>query len=300
MLPAITDIHAAYPDAQIDWVAEESFAQIPTWHPAVNAVIPVAHRRWRKQWWSAQSKKERAAFKERLTQTHYDIVLDMQALLKTVWITRLARGVKHGLDWKSAREPLCSMFYDVKHRVEFWQPAITRQRLLAALTFHYDITEAPNYGLQGITDAVVQEPIAMIMPSASRDDKLWPESSWHQVFDFLQEKNLGLRLLAGNENEAQRAQALIAGRENAVVLPRMGLTEVAHELAKAQIMIGLDSGLTHLSAALERPTIGIYKASTPVRTPLVSTAYTASLGDRGQEPSAEVVLSAIQQAFSQG
>lgn len=300
MLPAITDIHAAYPDAQIDWVAEESFAQIPTWHPAVNAVIPVAHRRWRKQWWSAQSKKERAAFKERLTQTHYDIVLDMQALLKTVWITRLARGVKHGLDWKSAREPLCSMFYDVKHRVEFWQPAITRQRLLAALTFHYDITEAPNYGLQGITNAVVQEPIAMIMPSASRDDKLWPESSWHQVFDFLQEKNLGLRLLAGNENEAQRAQALIAGRENAVVLPRMGLTEVAHELAKAQIMIGLDSGLTHLSAALERPTIGIYKASTPVRTPLVSTAYTASLGDRGQEPSAEVVLSAIQQAFSQG
>lgn len=300
MLPAITDIHAAYPDAQIDWVAEESFAQIPTWHPAVNAVIPVAHRRWRKQWWSAQSKKERAAFKERLTQTHYDIVLDMQALLKTVWITRLARGVKHGLDWKSAREPVCSMFYDVKHRVEFWQPAITRQRLLAALTFHYDITEAPNYGLQGITNAVVQEPIAMIMPSASRDDKLWPESSWHQVFDFLQEKNLGLRLLAGNENEAQRAQALIAGRENAVVLPRMGLTEVAHELAKAQIMIGLDSGLTHLSAALERPTIGIYKASTPVRTPLVSTAYTASLGDRGQEPSAEVVLSAIQQAFSQG
>ena len=107
-------------------------------------------------------------------------------------------------------------------------------------------------------------------------------------------------MLAGNENEAQRAQALIAGRENAVVLPRMGLTEVAHELAKAQIMIGLDSGLTHLSAALERPTIGIYKASTPVRTPLVSTAYTASLGDRGQEPSAEVVLSAIQQAFSQG
>lgn len=300
MLPAITDIHAAYPDAQIDWVAEESFAQIPTWHPAVNAVIPVAHRRWRKQWWSAQSKKERAIFKERLIQTHYDIVLDMQALLKTVWITRLARGVKHGLDWKSAREPLCSMFYDVKHRVEFWQPAITRQRLLAALTFHYDITEAPNYGLQGITNAVVQEPIAMIMPSASRDDKLWPEAYWHQVFDFLQEKNLGLRLLAGNENEAQRAQALIAGRENAVVLPRMGLTEVAHELAKAQIMIGLDSGLTHLSAALERPTIGIYKASTPVRTPLVSTAYTASLGDRGQEPSAEVVLSAIQQAFSQG
>lgn len=299
MLPAITDIQVAYPEAQIDWVVEESFAQIPTWHPAVHDVIPVAHRRWRKQWWSVQSKKERAAFKQRLIQTRYDVVLDMQALLKTVWITRLAQGVKHGLDWKSAREPLCSLFYDVKHRVEFWQPAITRQRLLASLAFDYEYDSVPNYGLQGITDTVKIEPVAMIMPSASRDDKLWPEKSWHQVFDFLQQHGLGLRLLAGNESEAKRAQALIAGRENAVVLPRMGLTEVAHELAKAQIMIGLDSGLTHLSAALERPTIGIYKASTPVRTPLVSTAYTASLGDRGQEPSAEVVLSAIQQAFNQ-
>lgn len=300
MLPAITDIKTRFPDAQIDWVVEESFAQIPAWHPAIHEVIPVAHRRWRKQWWSAQSKKERHAFKERLTQTQYDVVLDMQALLKTVWITRLAKGVKHGLDWKSAREPLCSLFYDVKHRVEFWQPAITRQRLLASLAFDYPCTGAPNYGLQGITHAVAVEPIAMIMPSASRDDKLWPETSWHQVFDFLQKSGLGLRLLAGNEHEAERARQLLIGRENAVVLPRMGLTEVAHELAKARIMVGLDSGLTHLSAALERPTIGIYKASTPVRTPLISSAYTASLGDRGQEPSAEVVLSAIQQAFSLG
>lgn len=300
MLPAITDMQAVFPDAQIDWVVEESFAQIPTWHPAIHTVIPVAHRRWRKQWWSAQTKKERKAFKQRLLQTQYDVVLDMQALLKTVWITRLAKGVKHGLDWKSAREPVCSLFYDVKHRVEFWQPAITRQRLLASLAFDYAYEGAPDYGLQSITNAVTVEPVAMIMPSASRDDKLWPETSWHQVFDFLQEKGLGLRLLAGNEHEAERAQQLIANRENAVVLPRMGLTEVAHELAKAHIMVGLDSGLTHLSAALERPTIGIYKASTPVRTPLVSRAYTASLGDRGQEPSAEVVLSAIQQAFSLG
>ncbi len=300
MLPAISDMAAAYPQAQIDWVVEESFAQIPEWHPAVNQVIPVAHRRWRKQWWSAQSKRERAAFKNRVQQTQYDVVLDMQALLKTVWITRLARGEKHGLDWKSAREPLCSLFYDVKHKVEFWQPAITRQRLLASLAFDYPLITDPNYGLQGITDTVAVEPVAMIMPSASRDDKLWPEASWHRVFDFLQAQGLALRLLAGNEHEAQRAQALIAGRENAVVLPRMGLTEVACELAKASIMVGLDSGLTHLSAALERPTIGIYKASTPVRTPLVSSAYTASLGDRGQEPSADVVLSAIQQAFSHG
>lgn len=300
MLPAMSDIATHYPDAQIDWVVEESFTEIPQWHPAIHEVIPVAHRRWRKNWWSATSRAERAAFKQRLRQTRYDIVLDMQALLKTVWITRLAYGQKHGLDWKSAREPLASLFFQKKHRVEFWQPAITRQRLLASLALDYSYQGEPDYGLQAITTAVEIEPVALIMPSASRDDKLWPEASWHKVFDYLQNQGLGLRLLAGSPAEAQRAQQLIVGRDNAEVLPRMGLTDVAHALAKATVMVGLDSGLTHLSAALERPTIGIYKASTPVRTPLVSRAYTASLGDRGQEPSAELVLSAVQQALNRG
>lgn len=82
MLPAMSDIATHYPDAQIDWVVEESFTEIPQWHPAIHEVIPVAHRRWRKNWWSATSRAERAAFKQRLRQTRYDIVLDMQALLK--------------------------------------------------------------------------------------------------------------------------------------------------------------------------------------------------------------------------
>lgn len=62
-------------------------------------------------------------------------------------------------------------------------------------------------------------------------------------------------------------------------------------------MIGLDSGLTHLSAGLGRPTIGIYKASTPVRTPLQGAAYTASLGERGQAPDAGRVIAAIDEAL---
>src|SRR3546814_4025507 len=79
----------------------------------------------------------------------------------------------------------------------------------------------------------------------------------------------------------------------------MNLTEVARVLAGARMMVGLDSGLTHLSAGLGRPTIGIYKASTPVRTPLEGPAYTASLGERGNAPSAETVLSAVEQARSE-
>ncbi len=52
-LPALTDAQQAIPGIQFDWVVEEGFAQIPTWHSAVNQVIPVVIRRWRKNWFSA-------------------------------------------------------------------------------------------------------------------------------------------------------------------------------------------------------------------------------------------------------
>jgi heptosyltransferase-1 len=297
LLPAMSDIAAHVADARIDWLAEESFAEIPAWHPAVHEVIRVAHRRWRKHWWSAQTRRERAALRERLGARQYDVVLDMQALLKSVWLVRQTHGVRHGLDWQSAREPLASLFYDVRHRVEFWQPAIIRQRTLAAAALGYTVEGPPDFGLGAITDGVTIEPAALIMPSASRDDKLWPASDWQQVFDDLQSRGLGLRLLAGNEAEQARAQALIRGRDGAEVLPRMGLRQVAEQLARARIMVGLDSGLTHLSAGLGRPTIGIYRASTPVRTPLQGSAYVASLGERGQAPDATRVRAAIAEAL---
>jgi heptosyltransferase-1 len=319
MLPAISDIARHVPDAMIDWVVEESFAEIPAWHPAVRHVVRVAHRRWRKAWWSAPVRAERQALAACLRASRYDIILDMQALLKSAWLVRqVGGGVRHGLDWRSAREPLASVFYDVKHRVGFWQPAVIRQRQLAARVFGYTCTGAPDFSLQALTRQATgsldegldtetgshllhleaDHGYAVIMPSASREDKLWPENDWRAVLHRLQEAGCMLKLLAGDPNEAHRAQQLISGMEGAQVVPRSDLTSIARLLAGARLMVGLDSGLTHLSAALGRPTIGIYRASTPVRTPLVGSAYTASLGDRGAPPSRDAVLAAVEQALA--
>lgn len=298
MLPAITDIARHVPGVEIDWVVEEAFAEIPAWHPAVGQVIKIAHRRWRKAWWSSQARQERKAVLERIHNTRYDLVLDMQALLKSVWIVRAASGVHHGLDWRSAREPLCSLFYDVKHRIPFWQPAVKRQRDLASAVFGYRYDDQPDFGLgQRFCRQVKHPPYAVIMPSASRDDKLWPVASWQGVFDRLQAHGLGLILLAGSDREAQRAQALIATRENAMVQPRSSLTELARLLAESRIMVGLDSGLTHLAAAVGTDTVGIYKASTPVRTPVTGQGMTFSLGERDHEPTLGAVLDAVAKVF---
>lgn len=298
MLPAMSDIARHVPGAQIDWIVEDSFVEIPSWHPAIHEVIPVAHRRWRKHWWSAQTRVARAALRKTLGERRYDVVLDMQALMKSVWLVRQTHGERHGLDRRSAREPLASFFYDVKHTVNFWQPAVTRQRQLASLAFGYTYSGEPDFGLGRITDGAEVESYAVIMPSASREEKLWPERDWQIVFRHLKERGLTLKLLSGSEAETARAEKLVANIPGAQVLPRMNLTDVAHVLARASIMVGLDSGLTHLSAGLGRPTIGIYIASTPVRTPLEGSSYTASLGERGNAPSAQTVLSAIDQALA--
>lgn len=77
-LPALTDAQQAILWIKFDWVVEEGFAQIPSWHAAVERVIPVAIRRWRKAWFSAPIKAERKAFREALQAKNYDAVIDAQ------------------------------------------------------------------------------------------------------------------------------------------------------------------------------------------------------------------------------
>ncbi|MDN5971139.1 MAG: lipopolysaccharide heptosyltransferase 1, partial [Enterobacterales bacterium] len=75
-LPALTDAMHAIPGIKFDWVVEEGFAQIPSWHPAVDRVIPVAIRRWRKNWFGANTRQERCDFKREVQRRTYDAVID--------------------------------------------------------------------------------------------------------------------------------------------------------------------------------------------------------------------------------
>ena len=87
-LPAVTDAARAIPGIRFDWVVEESFAEIPAWHPAVDRVIPVALRRWRKAPFSAWFGGEWHRFRQSLRAERYDAVIDAQGLLKSALLTR--------------------------------------------------------------------------------------------------------------------------------------------------------------------------------------------------------------------
>ncbi|CBG90894.1 lipopolysaccharide heptosyltransferase RfaC [Citrobacter rodentium] len=267
-LPALTDAQQAIPDIQFDWVVEEGFAQIPSWHAAVNRVIPVAIRRWRKAWFSAAVKAERKAFREAVQAERYDAVIDAQGLVKSAaLVTRLAHGVKHGMDWQSAREPLASLFYNRRHHIARQQHAVERTRELFAKSLGYQKPDAQgDYAIAQhflTSDKADAQPYAVFLHATTREDKHWPEANWRALIGLLAESDIKIKLPWGAPHEEARAKRLAEGFPQVEVLPKMSLEEVAHVLAGAKFVVSVDTGLSHLTAALDRPNLTLYGPTDP-------------------------------------
>lgn len=267
-LPALTDAAHSYPDLKIDWVVEENFAQIPSWHFAVDRVIPVAIRRWRKNWFSSEIKQERAEFIKQLRQYDYDLIIDAQGLLKSAFfVTRKASGIKHGLDWQSAREPLASWFYDKKHNVAKDQHAVERIRQLFALSFGYPVPqEKGDYAIAShfLTDNPQTEaPYLIFLHSTTRDEKHWPEQHWRALIQLVEPLGLTIKLPWGTQFEHERAIRLAEGFSHVEVLPKLTLAEIANLLAQTKAVVSVDTGLSHLTAALDRPNVTLYGPTDP-------------------------------------
>jgi len=297
-LPIIHDILSHRQDVEIDWIVEESFADIPKLHPAINRVIPVAIRRWRKNMFSHQTWSEIKALKQQLSQRHYDIVLDTQGLLKSSLLCYLSAGEKHGYDKDSIREPLASHFYDKTHLVSRAQHAVIRNRALAALTFAYNApSTAPNYGIaaKSTSSLVIQKPYIMCLHGTSRDSKLWPTEYWVALGKEFEKKQIKLALPWSSEAEMKRAQHIASMLDNATVLPKLTISELANVISQSEAAIGVDTGLSHLSAALNIPTIAIYTDTDPALTGVYAgpIAPAINLGNINSTPSVHDVMNAF-------
>ncbi len=266
-LPALTDAMQAIAGIRFDWVVEEGFAQIPSWHEAVDRVIPVALRRWRKAWFSDPVKAERRAFRETLRAVHYDAVIDAQGLVKSAaLVTRLAHGLKHGMDWQSAREPLASLFYNRRHHIAKQQHAVERTRELFAKSLGY--SKPQTQGDYAIAQHFVKEsttgaPYAVFLHATTRDDKHWPEARWRDLLALMATSGLKIKLPWGAPHEEARARRLAEGFDYVEVLPRLSLEKVARELAGARMVVSVDTGLSHMAAALDRPNFTLYGPTDP-------------------------------------
>lgn len=285
----------------VDWVVEESFAGIPAMHPGVNRVIPVAIRRWRINLLSAGVRSEMKTFREELASTSYDFVLDTQGLIKSALIARCATGTRCGYAWDSAREPLASLFYNRTFHVETGLHAVERNRLLAAHALNYQPAHQLDYGLRSPAAQLPwlpAKPYVVLLHATSRADKQWHDANWLTLGQYFNSIGTACILPWGNEAEFADSQRLAKGIASSVIPPRLQLTEMANLLAGARIVVGVDTGISHLAAALNVPVIALFCASDPALTGVCSSGPAVNLGSNGAPPAVAQVVSTIEKLLA--
>lgn len=260
--PAITDAAAMLPDAHFDWLVEEGFREVPAWHPAVERVIPIATRRWRKDWlkaWRAGALKD---FARQLRQRSYDRVIDAQGLIKSALPARLAKGPVVGFDRHSAREGVASVFYQRTVPVARDQHAIERTRRLFAAALDYSLPDGwPSYGLTTSAAMPTPRPSIICLHGTTWPSKHWPEPYWIELARLADREGFDVNLPWGDPDDRLRAERIISAAGVGTLMPQLSLTQLAERLAGAAGVVGVDSGLAHLAAAVEVPTVVVYGAT---------------------------------------
>lgn len=267
-LPAVTDAAAARPEVRFDWVVDEAFAEIPGWHPAVDRVIETAHRRWRRDLVQTVFGGQFKTFLGELRRTRYDAVIDAQTNLKSALVTALCRGPKHGPDRQSAREYPAHWAYRHHYAIPREQLAIDRWRQLFSRVLNYPLPDTPvDFGIGAMSwpaiDDLPSRPYIVAVTNASWDNKYWLDSHWRTLIGRAAEEGLDVVLTSGSDREYGRSLRIAEGLANASVLARRPLTEMAAVLNRSRGAICMDTGLAHLSAALDVPTVTLYGPTDP-------------------------------------
>ena len=293
-MPALTEARKAQPQATFTWLVEEAFAPLVRLHPAVDEVVPVAWRRWRKSLYAPATLGEIAGSLRAIRAPRYDLIVDSQGLLRSAVIARLAHGRRHGYDAASIREPLAAPFYDVRHRVSRDLHAVERNRILSGLALGYTPQGAPDFGLDRAHFAEPAERYAVLLHATARPEKQWPEAHWIALGHALADRGIELVLPWGTTGERERSERIAAALPRARVPERAPLDAVAGLIAGAQFVVGVDTGLMHLAAALGVPLVAIFAGSKPGLTGPVGYGPLAVLGAEDAAPSVEAVREAVE------
>jgi heptosyltransferase-1 len=294
-MPALTEAKRYRPDTRFGWVVEEPFAPLVALHPAIDEVIPVAWRRWRRSLHRAVTWHEIAHSLRHIRAREYHQIIDTQGLFRSGLIARSARGKRHGYDMNSIREPAAALFYDAHYRVGRNQHAIARNRALTGLALGYTPNGAIDFGLdRAKLTGISHKPYAVLLHATARREKEWPQERWVEVGRALAARGLDLVLPWGTESERIRGERIAAQIPGALVPERRPLDETTRMIGGAALVVGVDTGLLHLAAALTVPLVAIFVGGEPGLTGPMGPGPIAIVGGNGAAPQAAVVIAAAE------
>lgn len=274
LFPAISDLRRKFPDAVIHWLVEPAFAEPVSWHAAVDKVITVPLRAHKKTWWKLPLLLSK--LRQRLQAEKYDAVLDAQGLLKSAVLSRLPGVPVYGFDAASARESIAAKLYQNTAKIENGLHVIEKNRQLIGQLFGADNSMPADFGLDqfreeqkygelsGEFKELTNLPFVVLLHGTTWNSKYWPESAWMELIRELTKQGWRCLLPWGNQTEHQRADRLHAsGGEQALVLPKLSLTELMIILLRARAFVSVESGIGHLAAALDIPGLMLHGPTDP-------------------------------------
>jgi heptosyltransferase-1 len=328
-LPIVWDLRKRITHAQIDWIVEEGYVHLleplktSETFKGIDRIIPVAFRRWRKNLFSIHTWREFFAMRKALQATTYDVLLETQGLLKSALVCALAKKSDHAIvaglgnaTEHSGYEPMARMFYTESVHVPVKCHAIDRSRWVMCSAFDWPlinrndepprfysqafVEQLPSLLFEGLKRADQGTPVPYVVcfHSTARAAKRWPNDHWVELGRALSSQGYQVILPWGSESE-MKISALIASQIPGAVVPRAFSIEEAYSLvAHAALTVGVDTGLTHLSAVLGRPTVEIYCDSPRWKTEGYWSGVIANVGDMKEIPSVAEVIQATSLALN--
>jgi len=289
--PAITEASSYFPNIHFDWVVDNNFCEVPSWHPNVRNIIISNHRSWKKQFFSMSSLKELNILRSNINAEPYDLVIDMQNNIKSAFVSYLYNGDVFGMAKNSVREYPAHWAYTKSTSISKDLHAIQRQKILMSKALEYESNgENLNYGIDKIKfikpKIEIPERFVVIVQNASWHTKLWSIENWRQLILYLDTLGLKSLLPSGNPQELERAKE-ITRETNAIALDLMPLNEISYIINKAKFCVCSDTGLAHLSALVDTPSITLYG---PTNKELIGTMGTNQYHEVGENQKMENIL----------
>ena len=252
-------IHQRYPSAQIEWITEEVFAPLLQSHPLLYKVHSVNLKKLKKER-SFSLLKQTISYLKSLGD--FDIIIDMQGLIKSSIVARLIGKNTHGFDKNSTREGLASLFYKTTSHIAYDKNIVKRNSFIVADALGFEIDDAM---LLAKDDVFPTSPYAhqtqenkkniAIVIGASWESKKYPKEKVLKLVNELQENAL---IIWGGEDELSDASWICEHSEFAYLAPKMSLVELVSYISSCDLLIGNDTGPTHMAWGQNIPSITLF------------------------------------------
>jgi heptosyltransferase-1 len=321
-LPIVWDLRSRLPNAQIDWVVEEGYVHLlqplltTEGFRGIDRIIPFDLRRWKKSILSIDSWRQFFLFKKDLQKVSYDVIIETQGLLKSALVCALAKkspnaviaGLANATD-HSGYEPLARNFYSQSVQVPAQCHAVDRSRWVmcsaidqALITRQESPQFYPNEYVKSISKAAVaglHSPYVLFFHSTAREAKRWSNENWVILGRELSSRGFQVVLPWGSPSERAISEMLAAQIPGSLVPPAFSIEQAFSVINDAALTVGVDTGLTHLAAVFNKPTVEIYCDSPRWKTEGYWSNRIANLGDYKSPPHAKEVLQASMRLLSQ-